>query len=144
MSRNFLPTCRSADLPTCRLADLPTCRPAEITARQEPRPPVSRKTSVLESEHPCEPKFFRSGGRTSGEPKIFCRPPDLPICRFADLPTCRNHGSAGASPSSETKISVVQEHDPSVKRIFCRSDFSRNEYAINLLRDWKGMPYIVV
>ncbi len=29
-------------------------------------------------------------------------------CRFADLPICRNHGSAGASPSSEQKSEIAK------------------------------------
>ncbi len=40
--------------------------------------------------------FFVLDGEPLGEPKIFCRHPDLP--------TCRNYGSAGAEPSSEQKI----------------------------------------
>ncbi|WP_205006212.1 hypothetical protein, partial [Escherichia coli] len=41
--------------------------PPDFSARQEPRPPVSRKTSFLEGELPSEPKFNRDEGRGTGD-----------------------------------------------------------------------------
>ncbi len=68
----------------CRHPDLPNCRPAEITARQEPRPPVNEKTSVLEGELPSEPKIFSVlEGEHPCEPKNFSA--DILTCQFADL-----------------------------------------------------------
>ena len=74
----------------------------DFSARQEPRPPVNRKTFVLEGEHLCEPK-------------IFCRHTDLTICRPADLPKSRLNRSLALQLTDPTDVKIGASEDAPYK-----------------------------